>query len=254
MPEISVVIITLNEEDKIGRCIDSVKDIADEILVVDSFSTDRTEEICLEKGARFIKNKFGGYIEQKNFAKDMAKYPFILSIDADEALSPELMASIREVKASPGFDGYTMNRLNNYCGRWIKHSGWYPDRKLRLFHREKGHWSGVNPHDRIEMNQGVATGHLRGDLLHYSFDSIASHAHQTNNFSGIGAISYYEKGIKAPLIKVVFAPLIRFFRDYILLRGFMDGADGFIICTISSYGVFLKYAKLRAIWKRSRQA
>lgn len=253
MPKISVTIITLNEEAKIGRCIDSVKGIADEVVVVDSYSTDRTEEICLEKGVRFLKNKFEGYTEQKNFALSLAKYPLVLSIDADEALSPELTESILSVKDNPRHDGYTMNRLNNYCGRWIRYSGWYPDRKLRLFFREKARFAGENPHDHVEMNAGTRIAHLKGDLLHFSFDTIASHARQTNNFSEIGAHSYFRKGRKAPMVKVVVAPMIRFFRDYILLRGFMDGENGFIVCTISAYGVFLKYAKLRALWKQKNR-
>src|SRR5258706_12624584 len=139
---ISDVIITYNEEKKIGRCIDSLKGVADEILVIDSFSTDGTEALCLQKGVRFIKNEFEGYTEQKNFGNKQSQYDFILSLDADEELSAELKKSILDVKNHLEFDGYTMNRLSNYCGKWIHHSGWYPDPKLRLWRRAKGECGG----------------------------------------------------------------------------------------------------------------
>jgi heptosyltransferase-3 len=251
MAQLSVVIITLNEESRIGRCIDSVRDFADEILVIDSFSTDKTEEICRQKGARFIRNKFEGYIQQKNFASDQAKYSFVFAIDADEVVSEELRSSILAIKENPQFEGYTMNRLNNYCGKWIRHSGWYPDRKLRLFDRTKGKWGGMNPHDKLEMAPGSRVGHLRGDLYHYSFNTIHDHIQQINNFSTIGARSYFEIGKKAPLLVVVFSPILRLIRDYIILGGFLDGYYGFVVCIISSHYTFLKYVKLRQLHRKS---
>ena len=143
MTQLSVVIITFNEERNISRCLDSVKDIADDVVVVDSFSVDKTEQICKEKGARFISHTFDGHIQQKNWAITQAKFPHILSLDADEALSDELKKSILEVKKNWKHDGYSMNRLTNYCGQWIYHCGWYPDRKLRLFNSKKGNWGGL---------------------------------------------------------------------------------------------------------------
>jgi len=140
MPKLSVVIITLNEEKNIGRCLESVKDIADEIVIVDSFSTDRTEEICLRYNARFIKHEFVGHIEQKNWAIEQASYLHVLSLDADEELSERLKKSILEVKGNWKHDGYYFNRLTNYCGKWIRHTSWYPARKLRLWDRSKGKW------------------------------------------------------------------------------------------------------------------
>src|SRR6187551_311049 len=131
--QLSVVIITFNEERNIARCLDSVREIADDVVVVDSFSTDKTEAICREKGARFVQHKFEGHIEQKNYAVTQAKFPYILSLDADEAPDEKLIASIKKVKADWIADGYSMNRLTNYCGKWIHHCGWYPDVKLRLW-------------------------------------------------------------------------------------------------------------------------
>src|SRR6516225_8076489 len=148
MTSVSIVIITFNEEKNIRRCLESVKEIADEIVVVDSLSTDHTKSICKEFGVRFIEQKFLGYIEQKNFALDQAKYDYVLSLDADEAISKELVKSIQEVKQNPESDGYRMNRLTNFCGKWIKHGSWYPDTKLRVFNRKKARWGGINPHDK----------------------------------------------------------------------------------------------------------
>ena len=141
MPDISAVIITYNEEKNLERCIESVRDIADEIVIVDSFSTDRTKEICKKYELHFIEHKFEGHIQQKNWAITQAKYPHILSLDADEVLSDRLKESIREVKENWTHDGYYFNRLTNYCGKWIRHCGWYPDRKLRLWDSRKGRWA-----------------------------------------------------------------------------------------------------------------
>ena len=154
MPKISAVIITFNEEKYIEKCISSLEEIADEIIVVDSFSTDRTEDICGKFNVRFSKHKFDGYVEQKNYAMSLASYPYILSLDADEALSDELKKSILGIKDNLKYDGYIFNRLNNYCGKWIKHSRWYPDKHLRLFNSAKGKWTGPNPHDKFKLDPG----------------------------------------------------------------------------------------------------
>jgi glycosyltransferase involved in cell wall biosynthesis len=182
MLKLSVVIITRNEEKNIGRCLDSVMDIADDIVVVDSFSTDRTEEICKNKGARFFQHVFEGHIEQKNYAVTLTEYQNVLSLDADEALDDVLKKSIVAVKENLQYDGYEMNRLTNYCGTWIKHCGWYPDTKLRMFDKRKGKWGGTNPHDKFEMYQGSKTGKLKGDILHYSYYTIDDHYKQIEYF------------------------------------------------------------------------
>jgi glycosyltransferase involved in cell wall biosynthesis len=247
--KLSVVIITFNEEMNIGRCIASVIDIADDIVVVDSFSTDKTEEICLSMGVRFIKNKFQGHIEQKNWAISQAKFPHILSLDADEALDNDLIQSIINVKQNWQFEGYYMNRLTNYCGKWIWHCGWYPDKKLRLWDARKGSWTGVNPHDKYEMFSGdQVTSHLKGNILHYSYYTREQHYKQVYYFTDILAQSQFKIGKKAPLIMLFVSPIFGFIRNYFLKLGFLDGYAGFTICRISAYATYLKYKKLRALY------
>jgi glycosyltransferase involved in cell wall biosynthesis len=248
--QLSVVIIAYNEERNIARCLDSIKEIADEIVVVDSFSTDNTIEICKSYGAKIIQHKFEGHIQQKNYTLEKASFDFILSLDADEVLSDELKKSITSVKSEWKYDGYEMNRLTNYCGAWIRHCGWYPDKKTRLFDKRKGKWTGVNPHDRYTMNDSHASvGYLHGDILHYSYYSISDHIAQVNYFTEISARTLFEQKRKASLVRLLASPVFRFIRDYILKCGFLDGYYGFVVCMISSHAVFLKYAKLREIWK-----
>lgn len=245
--ELSVVIITKNEERNIGRCLASVKGIADDVVVLDSFSTDRTEAIAKEHGARFLQHAFDGHIEQKNRAITHAKHPWVLSLDADEALDERLARSINEVMAAPTADGYTMNRLTNYCGGWIRHGGWYPDTKLRLWDSRKGRWTGINPHDRYELDAGARIAHLSGDILHYSYNSIDDHYRQVEYFTTIAAKAYLDLGKGAPLLKRLFSPVAKFIGDYLLRLGFLDGGRGFTIARISAYATWLKYRKLRAL-------
>ncbi len=249
MPKISAVILTLNEEKNIKRCVESVKDIADDIVIVDSFSTDHTEEICKQYNVRFIHHKFEGHIEQKNWAITQAKYPHILSLDADEALSEELKKSILEVKEKWKYDGYYFNRLTNYCGKWIKYNSWYPSRKLRLWDSRKGKWGGINPHDKFILDKDTTQKYIKGDLFHYSYYTIADHVKQINSFSEIQAHSFFNHQIKPNVFHIIGHPIWRFFRDYIIKLGFLDGFYGFIICINSSHEVFLKYIKLRLLWK-----
>lgn len=245
MTPISVVIITFNEERNIERCILSVKSVADEILVVDSFSKDRTQEICQKHGVRFVQHVFEGHIEQKNWAASQATYPHVLSLDADEALDEVLQAQILAVKSNWTAAGYEMNRLTNYCGKWVHHCGWYPDTKLRLWDSRLGKWAGTNPHDKYEMQAGCKIQKLKGDILHYSYYTREDHYKQVNYFTTILAQSQYKIGKKAPLIVLYMSPIVKFFKDYFLKLGFLDGKTGFIICRISAYATFVKYRKLR---------
>jgi glycosyltransferase involved in cell wall biosynthesis len=246
MPSLSAVIITFNEEKNIGRCITSVKEVADEVLVVDSFSTDRTGEICHSLGATFVQHSWAGYSGQKNFADSIAKHDYILSIDADEALSDELRKSILKIKDNLEYDGYEMNRLTNYCGTWIRHGSWYPDRKLRLFDRRKAGWS-VEIHEMLVLDG--RKGFLKGDLLHYSYYAVSDHIRQANLFTDLTAKEAYSRGKRAGILKILFSPCIKFIRDYIFLLGFLDGYHGFMVCRISAWATFLKYAKLRQLQK-----
>jgi glycosyltransferase involved in cell wall biosynthesis len=251
MVPISAVIITFNEEKNIGRCIDSLQGVADDIVVVDSFSKDKTMEICLSKGARFVEHKFEGHIEQKNWAITQAKFPHVLSLDADEALDEELLNSIRSIKGNFDKEGYYMNRLTNYCGQWIKHCGWYPDKKLRLWDSRKGGWTGINPHDKYEMFSGDKnTGWLKGNILHYSYFSIDDHYKQVEYFTEIASKAYAQAGKKAPFYKLIVNPIAKFIDHYFLKLGFLDGHNGFLISKISAYATWLKYKKLRSILRK----
>lgn len=244
--KLSVVIITFNEEINIERCINSVKSIADEILVVDSFSTDKTKEICLKHKTNFIEHAFDGHIEQKNWAITHAKYPHIFSLDADEAITPNLAKEIVTIKNNWTHDGYSFNRLTNYCGKWIKHCGWYPDVKLRLWDSRLGEWKGENPHDRYELTTSKIK-HINKDILHYSYYSIADHLAQVNYFTDIAAKAAVKKGKKSSLFNIIVNPFIKFYRDYIFKLGILDGYYGLVISLISSHATFLKYAKIKQL-------
>ncbi len=245
--QLSAVIITFNEERNIGRCIDSLKSVADEILVVDSFSTDRTEEICREKGARFVSHAFEGHIEQKNWAKGEAKFDHVISLDADEALDEELQRNITQIKNDWKCDAYKMNRLTNYCGHWVRHSGWYPDTKIRLFDRRKGDWGGSNPHDKYIPQAGVKVKWISGDILHYSFYTREEHLKQIDKFSTIAANALFKKGKRSNIIKRYINPIARFVKAFIIRLGFLDGKAGFDIARYSAYANHLKYSKLQKL-------
>ena len=248
MIPISAVIITFNEERNIGRCLESLKDIADDIVVVDSFSKDKTKEICESYGVRFIEHIFEGHIEQKNWAITQAIYPHILSLDADEALDETLKKSILKVKNNWQADGYSMNRLTNYCGHWIKHCGWYPDTKLRIWDSRKGSWGGTNPHDKYELHdKNSKIIHLKGDILHYSYYFFADHYKQVEYFTTILAKAQFEKGKKVPFITLIISPIVKFIKDYIIKQGYLDGRIGFRICRISAFATYTKYKKLRRL-------
>lgn len=251
MIKISAVIITFNEERNIVRCLSSLKNIADEIVVIDSYSTDRTEELCRDFGVKFIKHPFEGHIQQKTWAVNQATYDIILSLDADEALSETLANSIVAVKNEWQFDGYSFNRLTNYLGKWIKHCGWYPDVKLRLWDRRKGEWGGDNPHDKVIMNDGTKTLKIKGDLFHYSYYSVSQHIQQFNKFTDISAIEAVAKGKKANLFMAIYKGIWKFKRDYFFKLGFLDGYYGFVICAFSAYATFIKYIKIIELRKLS---
>ncbi len=251
--KISVVIITLNEEKNIRRCLNSVVEIADEILVVDSFSNDNTENICLEYPVNFHQHKFDTYINQKNYALSLSKYFHVLSLDADEALSEELIESIKKVKQNWQADAYSMNRLANYCGKWIRHSGWYPDKKLRLFDKRKGSWGGINPHDKIILQKNCKEVHLKGNLYHYTYYTIDEHIAQANRFSTIAAQEIVNLNINISVLTILTKPIAKFLRNYFLKLGFLDGFYGFMICEITAFETFLKYTKAFNIQKSKRK-
>lgn len=250
--KISAVIITKNEEKNIARCIDSLQNVADEIVVTDSYSTDKTEEICRKKGVRFIQHPFQGHIQQKNYAITQANHLYVLSLDADEALDENLKKSILEIKENGSFDGYKMNRLTNYCGKWIWYGNWYPDTKLRLWNKTKGKWGGMNPHDKFMMTKEAKITKLKGNILHYSFYSIDEHILQMNKFSGISAQSYYERGRRANFFYILLSPLLSFVKSFVIKKGFMNGYYGLVIAMIDAHFTFVKYIKLKELQKKAK--
>jgi glycosyltransferase involved in cell wall biosynthesis len=247
MISLSVVVITFNEEKNIGRCLQSVKNIADEIVVVDSYSTDKTKDICLQFNARFIEHSFEGHIGQKNFALTQAAFNHVLSLDADECLSETLQHSIAELKKKWQKDGYYVNRLSNFCGAWMRHSGWYPDRKLRIFDRRKGQWGGINPHDKFEMVAVAETGFLSGDLLHYTADSEKEFTAKMDRYAAIAAEELAKRNKKTNLVSIYLKTGFTFMRNYFLKAGFLDGKAGFRVSAISARYTFQKYSALRRL-------
>jgi glycosyltransferase involved in cell wall biosynthesis len=238
---ISATIVALNEERNIRRAIESLT-CADEIVVVDSGSADRTREIAAELGARVIEQPWRGYSGQKNFAAKAATHDWILSIDADEALTGELAGEIAALKASePAVDGYAIPRLAQYLGRWIHHSGWYPDRKVRLYHRGRAAWVGEYVHESVRVNG--AQGELRGDLLHYTCSSIAEHLRTMDRYTSLAAQELLANGRVATTSKLFIDPAWTFVRSYVIQRGFLDGPQGLAIAWMAAFYTFLKYAK-----------
>ncbi|MCF6156984.1 MAG: glycosyltransferase family 2 protein [wastewater metagenome] len=247
MEKLSVTIITFNEEKNILDALESVK-WADEIVVIDSGSSDKTVDICKEYTEKIFYNPWPGHIAQKNFAVDKTTYSWILSIDADERVTPELARKMKETLECPKADAYAIQRHVFFLGKWINHSGWYPDYKVRLFRKDKARWGGINPHDTVIVNGKV--GYLKGDLHHYSYSDISHHVNTINNFTTISAKEYFQLRKRASLRNIVFRPAGTFFKKYLLKQGFRDGVPGFIIAVSSAYYVFLKYAKL---WELTRE-
>jgi len=250
MAELSVVIITRDEEKNIARCIKSVAPLASEVVVVDSHSQDNTQQICLSLGARVITHDFEGFGKQKQFADAQAKYEWILSLDADEELSTELRDSIGNIISNPQADAYSMNRLTNFCGKWIKHGGWYPDKKVRLYKKSIAKWNDYPVHELLNVNKNAAVMHLRGNLLHYSINTINHHIKQINRYSEIAAGNLVEKGRRTTCFHLALKPVFRFVKIYFLKAGFLDGYFGFVIARNSAFSVYLRYAKAKALKKK----
>jgi glycosyltransferase involved in cell wall biosynthesis len=241
--KISATIITFNEQSNLPRAIESLR-CCDEIVVVDSGSTDRTTEIAANLGARVIESPWLGYARQKNFASEQAQNDWILSIDADEALSEALEAEIWQIKkAGPRFDAYTMPRLAQYLGRWILHSGWYPDRKVRLFDRRKARWRGEYVHESVYVDGSL--GHLEANLLHFTCSSLSEHLKSMDRYTTLAAEQLIAEHRVVGWARMVLDPPWTFFKSYVLARGFLDGAEGLAISHMAALYNFLKYAKAR---------
>ncbi len=242
MAKISACIISFNEEKKIEDCLKSLVNIADEIIVVDSNSTDDTVEIAKRYTDKVIQQDFLGYIEQKNFAIQQASHDWILSLDCDERLSPELQQSMLAIKENISqADAYKMPRKTFYVYRWLNHC-WYPDIKTRLFNKHTAHWGGTNPHDHIISN-GDNIKQLDGDIYHYSFDSISDHLQTIDKFTEIGAQELIKKNKSFNMFSPITHSTWLFIKIYFIKRGFLDGYAGFLVATLSFMHVFIKYNK-----------
>lgn len=249
MIKISAVIITYNEEKNIGRCIDSLSGLVDEIVVLDSFSTDGTKRICEEKGVRFHQRPFEGHIQQKNHAVTHASHDYVLSLDADEYLSPELRRAIEQVKAQSTHQAYSMNRLSSLRGRWIYVTDWYPDRKIRLWNKQAAHWGGYNPHDKVIVNPSTKVKHLEGNILHVAYDSVDELFRKAYLYASLFAIGNRHK-ISSSTFKILYKTFFSFFRNYVMKFGFVYGFDGLVIsASIASY-TFAKYSILKDLNSR----
>jgi (heptosyl)LPS beta-1,4-glucosyltransferase len=240
MQGIAAVIITLNEARNIGRCLDSLAGLADEVLVLDSGSTDGTQEIAASKGAKVVEVTWQGYSATKNLGNDMASQAYILSLDADEALSEELKASILALKGKMS-GAYSFNRLAFYCNKPIKHGGWYPDEKLRLFPKGQAKWQGAFVHEELILEKGLAATKLKGDLLHYTYYTVAEHKERAAKYARLAADKLQGKAKAKLLAKALFSPGWRFFQMYFLKLGFLDGWRGWRIATVTAGEVWRKY-------------
>jgi len=241
--KISATIITLNEERNIARAIESLR-CADEILVVDSGSTDRTVEIAQKLGARVVESQWPGYANQKNFAAQQASYDWILSLDADESLSEALEAEIWKLKKSgPEFEAYVMPRLAQYLGRWIRHSGWYPDRKIRLYDRRKAQWEGSYVHESLKVDGKI--GRLEGNLLHFTCASLSEHLRAMDRYTTLAAEQLLATREKPTWSRMILDPPWTFAQTYFLKLGFLDGLEGLTIAYMAAFYNFLKFAKAK---------
>jgi glycosyltransferase involved in cell wall biosynthesis len=241
--KISAAIITFNEERNIARVVESLR-CCDEILVLDSGSNDRTVEIAGKLGARVVEASWQGYAAQKNTATELAAHDWVLSLDADESLSEALEAEIWQIKKTgPKFDGYTVPRLAQYLGRWILHSGWYPDRKIRLFNRAKAKWVGEFVHESVQVNGTV--GHLQSNLLHFTCNSISEHLRTMDRYTTLAAQEIASRQKSVSVARLLFDPPYTFLRTYLLKRGFLDGVEGLAIAYMAAFYNFSKYSKAR---------
>ncbi len=251
MSSLSIVIITRNEEGNITRCLESVA-FADEIIVIDSQSTDRTVEIAGEFGAKTFKIDFSGYGPAKREGVKQASKEWILNIDADEAVTPELAKEIKSIISNNNADdGYLIRRRTNFMGKWIYHCGWYPDYVLRLFKKKSGDFDDAKVHEKVVLNG--TTGRLKEDLLHYCYSSMEQYLKKQNDYTTLGAEVAFKRGKRTGLFDLVLRPPISFISHYFIKSGFRDGLEGLIISFLSSVSVFIKYAKLHYL-TRSKKA
>jgi glycosyltransferase involved in cell wall biosynthesis len=242
VPKVTVTVITHNEAGNIAAALESAR-WADEIIVVDSESTDSTVDIVRRYTDKVIVRPWPGYVAQKNFAAEHASHDWILSLDADERISPSLAEEIRALlQATPGAVGYRIPRVTYHLGRWIRSTDWYPDFQLRLYDRRRARWAGRYVHESVRAEG--PTAHLRGELQHYPYRDVAHHLQTMDRYTTLAARQMFEDGRRAGWIDILVTPRLTFFRNYILRGGFRDGMAGLIISAMNAYYVGLKFAKL----------
>ncbi len=250
--EISAVIITHNEERRLEGALKSLAGIASEIIIVDARSSDETVKVARRYTDRVFERDWTNFADQKNFGNAQASHPWILSLDADERVSPELCQELLGLKKTePDVEAFSMPRKVHYLGRWIRHSGWYPDRKLRLFRRDAARWEGEYVHEKLAVKGRI--GKLGGCIHHFTYRNIHEHLDRINAFSDLGAQKLYAQKKKARWHHLLLLPFFRFFRAYVWKLGFLDGFPGMVISVLTGYAIFVRYAKLREIWKKGER-
>lgn len=252
MPKVSVTIITFNEADNIADAIDSAS-WADEVIVVDSGSTDATVEIARRKGVAVATRAWTGYVDQKNYAASIAANDWIFSLDADERIPPALASEVRTLlQGEPAQRGFRLPRVAFHLGRWIRTTDFYPDYQTRLYDRRAARWQGPYVHESVGVDGPV--GYLRSELRHYSFRDLNDHLDRINHYTTLAALQMHEAGRSAGAFDLLLHPPAAFLRNYILRRGFMDGIAGLVISLMNSYSVMLKFAKLWELQKNARHS
>lgn len=249
MEQISATLITNNEEANVEEALQSLA-WADEIVVADSGSTDATVEICRRYTDRVFKRAWTGFVDQKNYVVERASHDWIISLDADERIGPELAREIEQLRRA-GFRhaGYRIPRVAFFMGRWVRHGDWYPDHQLRLFDRRRGRWRGGRVHESVQV-EGTP-GILRGEIQHYTYRSLSDYLRRLETYSTLAAQDYQQRGKKASLPKLVGNPCLTFLKAYLLKRGFLDGAPGLMVAVMGAVSVFFKYAKLYELQRNS---
>lgn len=250
--DISAVIITHNEEKRLESALKSLTGVTSEIIIVDAFSSDETLKIAKRYTGKVYQRKWTNFSDQKNFANSKVSFPWILSLDADERLSPELRQEIIALKqGEPECPGFSMPRQVFYLGKWIRHSGWYPDWKIRLFRKDKARWEGDYVHEKLEIEGKVER--LKASIHHFTYRNIQDHLDRINSFSDLGAKKLYAKKKRCRWYHLAFLPFFRFAKSFFLKGGFLDGFPGFVIAMLNGYSIFIRYAKLKEIWKKGEK-
>ncbi len=250
---LTAVIITKDEASNITRCLNSLQSVAEEILIIDSGSADNTVQIARQLGARVVSTEWKGYAQTKNFGNNLASNDWILSVDADEVISPELASEILQLKLTAG-EVYAFNRLNNFFGQWIKHCGWFPDWKVRIFDRRNAYWVGEYVHEKLKFSEPVQIKKMQGLLYHYSYQSHEDHWNRIELYSSLSAAELFANRAKPGWIKQKGGPVFRFIKTYFFKKGFLDGKAGWTISKRAARTVALKYEKLNKLYKNHKNA